>query len=220
MTQSKRIHLTAHLSGLIFALCLGLLSTAVSAGNILYRAQLEEVGDRFVPPAVLVGFDPQPEPPAGLLMAGDLSSANPRVVFTGIEGDSLPMLLGLGGGQQRLARLTFLGSNCGTIRSFAVWPLFREVVVPESCEGSFRLAARFTDRSTLYLDVTISMSQGDLVMPPGRLVGFDPQPEPPAVPSFGLRVDGLAEMDADTVTVDIRLTDEFGRSISLRLSSR
>jgi len=52
-------------------------------------------------------------------------------------------------------------------------------------------------------------------LPPAVLVGFNPQPEPPAIPAFGLRVD-LREADSDAVSINLALSDRGGNPIALR----
>ena len=93
--------------------------------------------------------------------------------------------------------------------------MFRDTEIPAPCEGSFRITARFTDRTVLNLDIDVRASRGDVTVPPGTLVGFNPQPEPPAIPAFGLRAD-LRGTGADAVTVDVAVSDRRGNPIALR----
>jgi len=200
-------------------LCLAVLALfltgSVSAGSLVYQPRFADQEDRYVPPAVLVGFNPQPEPPARLLIAGDLSSPDPRVVFSGIEGGSMELLIGIGGGQQRLASISLIGESCGSRGRFPIYPMFREFPLPDACAGGFRLMARFTDGDIYYLTISLNASEGDVVIPPANLVGFNPQPEPPAIPAIGLRV-SLAESGSDTLTVDVSLADAAGNEVPLR----
>jgi hypothetical protein len=203
-------------AALLPAFALGLLAPiTASAAGLLYQPQFPDQQANYLPPAVLVGFNPQPEPPARLLITGDLADPNPSVVITGIEQDNIELLLGIGGGQQRLAHLVLIGQSCGLPRNTWLYPVFREVQIPRECRGSFTIAARFTDRTILNLDVVISASNGDKFIPPGNLVGFNPQPEPPAIPAFGLRVD-LRESDSDAVSINLALSDRAGNPIALR----
>jgi hypothetical protein len=200
-------------------LCLALLTLcftgSLSAGNLVYQARFADQEDRYVPPAVLVGFNPQPEPPARLLIAGDLSSPKPRVIFSGIENGTVEILIGIGGGQQRLGSMFLVGDSCGQRGRFPIYPVVREFRLPESCRGSFRIMARFTDGDVYYLTIGLNTSEGDIVIPPGGLVGFNPQPEPPAIPAFGLRV-SMAETGSETLSVDLSLADATGKEVPLR----
>ncbi len=195
-------------------LLLGLVANA-SAGSLLYQPQFLDQPASYVPPAVLVGFNPQPEPPAPAVIAGDLSTRNPGIVITGIEGADVELLLGIGGGHQRLAAMFLVGESCGISRNIRLYPLFQDIRIPTACNGIFRIMAQFTDRTILNLDVKIRLSSGDIFVPPGSLVGFNPQPEPPAIPSLGLRVD-LRESVFEAVTVDLALSDRRGNPIPLR----
>jgi hypothetical protein len=190
-------------------------SVSASAGGLLYQPQFPDQPAAYVPPAVLVGFNPQPEPPARLVIAGDLSARDPGVLITGIEGENIDLLLGIGGGHQRLAGMFLVGDSCGIEANIRLYPLFRQVQIPAECRGAFRIGARFTDGSRLNLDVTLRALRGDTFVPPATLVGFNPQPEPPAIPSFGLRVD-LRGTAADGVSVDVALSDRRGNVIPLR----
>jgi len=209
----QRIH--AFVSTLT-AIAIGLLiSASASAGSLLYQAEFPDQRPDYVPPAVLVGFNPQPEPPARLVIAGDLGAGKPGVTISGIEDEPTELLLGVGGGHQRLATLTLVGSSCGVERNTRLFPLFREVIIPDACEGQFQIRARFTDRTVLNLQVNVRAARGDFVIPPFTLVGFNPQPEPPAVPGFGLRAN-LVGTGADAITIELALSDRRGNAIALR----
>lgn len=191
-----------------------LATTHATAASLIYQPDIPDQPANYVPPAVLVGFNPQPEPPARLVIAGDLGHPpDPGVTFSGLEGDRTELLLGIGGGHQRLASMVLVGESCGVEGNTRLYPIFRDAVIPESCRGSFTIRARFTDRTVLNLAVNIRASRGDLLLPPGRLVGFNPQPEPPAIPAFGLLVTAPG---ADAVSVDLALSDRRGNIIALR----
>lgn len=199
----------------LFAISL-LLSAQAGAGSLLYQPEIPDQPAGYVPPAVLVGFNPQPEPPARLVIAGDIGHPpNPGITISGLEDDSVELLLGIGGGHQRLATMALVGESCGLDRNIRLYPVFRDTGIPESCEGRFQVRARFTDRTILNLDVAVRAARGDVIVPPGVLVGFNPQPEPPAIPAFGLRAD-LRGTGADSITIDLALSDRRGNTIPLR----
>jgi len=206
-----------HAPALAALLAVGLLVSAqATAGSLLYQPDIPDQDAGYVPPAVLVGFNPQPEPPARLVIAGDLGHPpDPGITISGIEDKSIELLLGVGGGHQRLATMTLVGESCGLGRNIRLYPAFRDTAIPDSCEGSFQVRARFTDRTVLNLDVDIRAARGDILVPPGRLVGFNPQPEPPAVPAFGLRAD-LRGTGAEAIMIDLALSDRRGNVIPLR----
>ncbi|AKS40460.1 hypothetical protein [Wenzhouxiangella marina] len=198
------------------ALSVGLLvASTASAGSVIYQPEVRDDLVGVLPDAVLVGFNPQPEPPARLMISGDLSSPTPSVVFSGIETGQLEMLIGIGDSRARLIQMSLEGDSCELPVDIKLYPVFREVRIPESCRGGFRIAALYSDRSVVHLDLSIRAAVNDVLVPPGILVGFDPQPEPPAMPAFGLRVD-LRELDSDAVTVDLALSDARGNRIQLR----
>ncbi len=192
-----------------------LASTATSAASLIYQPEFRDAQVGYLPPSVLVGFNPQPEPPAPMMISGDISSADPRIVFSGIESGEIDILIGIGGGLPRLASLSLVGRSCGIGVDFKLYPAFRNNPIPAQCRGNFSIQARFTDRSFVTLNVNIRASVGDSLIPPGSMVSFNPQPEPPAVPSMGLRINML-ETGADTLIIDLSLSDQQGNAIALR----
>jgi hypothetical protein len=217
MLRTKRNHGRHGATVALAAVALMLsISITADAGSLIYQPDIPDQPANYVPPAVLVGFNPQPEPPARLIIAGDLGHPpDPGITFSGLEGDRTELLLGIGGGHQRLATMTLVGASCGLDSNLRLYPIFRDTAIPSECEGRFQVRARFTDRTVLDLDVSIRAARGGALLPPGQLISFNPQPEPPAIPAFGLRMD-TARLGADSVTVDLTLSDRRGNIIPLR----
>ena len=217
MLGTKRNH-DRHRTTVALAIAVLMLSisTTAAAGSLIYQPDIPDQPASYVPPAVLVGFNPQPEPPARLVIAGDLGPPpDPGVTFSGLAGDRTELLLGIGGGHQRLATMQLVGASCGLDNNLRLYPIFRDTAIPVECEGRFQVRARFTHRTVLDLDVSIRAARGGAPIPPGQLISFNPQPEPPAIPAFGLRID-TARLGADSVIVDLTLSDRRGNVIPLR----
>ncbi|MEM1081303.1 MAG: hypothetical protein AAGH65_06955 [Pseudomonadota bacterium] len=213
-TQSK--HKTAIQAAATTAVFGALMYSAhASAGSLVYQPDFSELNDNYVPPAVLVGFNPQPEPPARLVIAGDLGNNTPGITLSGIEDESVELLFGVGGGHQRLATMTLVGESCGFDDNIRLFPAFRDVAIPDACGGRFVVRAKFTDRTVFNLEVIVRATRGDVQVAPTNLVGFNPQPEPPAIPSIGLRAN-LDGTGANGITIDLALSDRRGNPIPLR----
>src|SRR5690606_13738502 len=123
----------------------------------------------YIPPGILVGFNPQPEPPARLAIEGLLHPPDPGIVLSGLDGDEVELLIGVGGGHQRLAYLTLMGASCGLDANIRLYPLFQDVEIPAECRGAFTVRAVFTDRTVLNLDLQIGASSRGVYVPPGNL---------------------------------------------------
>lgn len=123
-------------------------------------------------PAVLVGFDPQPEPPAGARAVLDLSDRTAPLLI--LRDQSNPP-----SGLQLFD--FFLAVDVG--QTIAIVPCF----LPTDLEPRLELEVRAdTETGPILFEILadFSTSSGGLV-DRGSIVGFDPQPDPPG--EFGAR---------------------------------
>jgi hypothetical protein len=155
-----------------------------------------------VSPLVLVGFDPQPDPPGDPVTRLDATSpVQPQLV---IPNQSNPP-----GGVQLFD--LFLALEVAGVDLTIVPSVFPSDTVP-TLELEVRQASR---TGPLLFDVffDFATSSGGLVEP-GSVVGFDPQPDPPGQfgATFGLTL-GFSRLSE--VTVAMRTVDAQGNRLSL-----
>lgn len=154
----------------------------------------------YTDPAVLVGFNPQPEPPAHQVLRADLSHPpDPGIVLHGLVEGRGELLLALGGGGREVHSIAIPPLACGNRGAIQLWPIDGEVSLSERCARSLLMQAELSDGTVLDLRLTVT---GNGKTPPAELVGFNPQPEPPAMSAIGLAVDFA---DADVSYADVAL---------------
>ena len=173
-----------------------LLASAASAADIV-QTDIRAATD-YLHPAVLVGFNPQPDPPvvdfanAGRVATSTLAfERQASVGFTiGVAEDRAGVRsIALVDGRDRVV---VFGE--GAVERF---------LPPGPC---FQLIATLGDGTDLAIDVRIDSSGG--FVDPGSLVGFNPQPDPPGFPaavalSFGAYARGEADL-----SVSVSLSSE------------
>lgn len=151
-------------------------------------------------PGVLVGFNPQPDPP-GLpvaLLLGD---------------NLLPAVQTPTGGERAFHFLFALGNLPGTNTHWSFVP----AAAPNL--NQFAFDALLDGNVALHVVATPSRSDG-LLFDPGSLVGFNPQPDPPGFTAIGfdllfvppVTVNGFAALAdlAPTATIQFQVTDASG----------
>jgi hypothetical protein len=181
------------------AACLLAMAGPASAVNWDHAFALQSSGG-IVNPAVLVGFNPQPEPPASVT---ELSFDYPPDPVLLLRDQRNPP-----GGMQMFDVFLALGVP-------AVQFMFTDPALPRT--GGSTVHTRATSLGgDVAFDVffDISSSSGGMI-DPGSLVGFNPQPEPPA--SFGGAF-GMSfgiDMLSDAM-VGVRVTDANGNALTLR----
>jgi hypothetical protein len=166
---------------------IALLGTAPSSGDIQN-------------PGVLVGFNPQPDPPA-LPLSLDLGNNLLPAVQTPTNGErAFHFLFALGNLPDPGLRWSFvLASSPGP--------------------GQFAFDALLGGSSTLHVVARASHSDGGR-LDPGSLVGFNPQPDPPGFTAIGfdlvfappLALNSFAIVGdiAPTATIEFQVTDANG----------
>lgn len=197
--MSSRNAVTRHL---ILTAVGAYLCTEVHATVLWDHAFALQSSGGIVNPGVLVGFNPQPEPPARIT---ELSLAYPPDPILVLRDQVNPV-----GGLQVFD--VFLALNVGDV-TFS----FGEPLEPPGLPaGSSMVSTRATSAAgDIVFDVLfqISSSSGG-ILAPGSLVGFNPQPEPPAgyggafAMSFG--IDRLSD-----AMIGIRILDGQGNPLSL-----
>lgn len=159
-------------SGIALAALLLLAPTATAASVDWSEAFALQARGAGLDPAVLVGFDPQPEPPVDARAALDLADRTSPVLV--LRDQSNPP-----GGLQLFD--FFLAIDVG--QTIAIVPCF----LPSDLDPRLELEVR-SDTATGPLLFTLladfSTSSGGIV-DRGSVVGFDPQPDPPG--AFGAR---------------------------------
>jgi hypothetical protein len=142
-------------------------------------------------PAVLVGFDPQPEPPAGARTVLDLSDRTAPLLV--LRDQSNPP------GALQLFDFFFAFDVPG--QAITIVPC----VLPSDASPRLELDVRsdsVTGPLLFQIFADFSTSSGGLV-DPGSVVGFDPQPDPPG--EFGARF-GLTLAFDELSDVQVRLS--------------
>ncbi|MEO1230825.1 MAG: hypothetical protein AAFZ18_18170 [Myxococcota bacterium] len=229
-------------------LTLPLLALASFAGSNAFASPLLIPISRGYDAYLHVGFDPQPEPPARV----KVRSVAPGVAVHATRVDADDVVLGLAtsdgeaGGwlahAQDVRLSTRMGARCGAGVSLMARPHYR---IPRACAGAplvldveLPLGRRIEVRLT-----ASSVTARGVTQRPIGLVGFDPQPEPPAdevgfdpqpePPADEVGFDPQPEPPADEVGFDpqpeppaqVGLLIEFPastgtRSVSIRVETR
>lgn len=184
----------------------GLLAASFIAAPQVH-ADVVDWGDAFalagsgvnLNPALLVGFNPQPEPPAALNQLNLLNDTTAAITISAEPGAEFTLFIGAYSGIQPTPFLFDLGAEPN-----------------ESGEYEF-MAFAGAEALTFELQV-VSTSGG--VPAPGTWVGFNPQPEPPAVGAFGGVGQGqgftFGMTSLSDVTLTLRLFEEnAGEYLSL-----
>jgi hypothetical protein len=156
-----------------------------------------------VNPAMLVAFNPQPEPP---LWTGEtLSSIVGGELRQKVTEVSNPAV-----GLQNFQFLFGVASNAGPLRS---------ITFPPDPINDFRIAFS-VDAGGAPVDFTaivdVQSSSGGM-MSPGSAVAFNPQPEPPAFGFGGFETYGLdfGVTSLSDVTLTVRIEDANGNRLNL-----
>ena len=197
---SRKLRCTAFLAATILG-CTAIAHSASASPVDWGKTFLLQTTGGTVNPGVLVGFNPQPEPPA----FGTLFSINDGVAELTITGVSNPV----GGppqGFQFLFGAAAPGGKTG-------------VVYPPDPINDFRIAfgidfASGQSAFTAIVDVQSSSGGG---IAPGSDVMFNPQPEPPATGFGNFDTYGLdfAMASLSDVTLTLRILDAAGNQLDL-----
>lgn len=201
--KTRSCPLTIHFTAGVLAVSLLTCSAFASPVDWSDSFLLQTSGG-LVNPAVLVGFNPQPEPPAytsetQLSIVGGAA----QLVVTDV---SNPMV-----GLQNFQFLFGVAANAGPLRSF---------VVPSDPINDFRLDFSINtgggpvDFSAI---VDVQSSSGGRIAP-GSEVAFNPQPEPPALGLGGFETYGLdfGLTSLSDVTLTLHILDAAGAQVDLR----
>ena len=151
-------------------------------------------------PGVLVGFNPQPDPPA-LPLSLDLGN------------NLLPAVQTPTGGEHAFHFLFALGNLPGTDLHWSF------ALAPSPGAGQFAFDALVGSNLALHVVARASESDGAR-LDPGSLVGFNPQPDPPGFTAIGFdlafspppTVNSLAVIGdfVPTATIQFQVTNAFG----------
>jgi hypothetical protein len=190
------------LAGSLVALATtSLFAGAASAAPVDWTEAFALQGRADLDPAVLVGFDPQPEPPSAPARA-ELDLRDPSAPILVLRDQSNPS------GALQLFDLFFALDAGG--RSITIIPC----VLPSGASPRLELDVRADSVTGPLLFTALfdfATSSGGLV-DPGSVVGFDPQPDPPGEfgATFGLT---LAFDRLSDVTVHFTLFDAQGEPV-------
>lgn len=157
--------------------------------------ELSSVGG-VLNPGVLVGFNPQPEPPRRITRLDLFDSSEPTLVLEDQANQN---------GELQIFDV-FLALNLRTLEFEYDDPEIMDV------GGSVRTRASAAGAVLFEIIFDISSSSGGL-LDPASLVGFDPQPEPPAgfLGAFGMSF-GISSL-SDAI-VSLRILDAEGSELS------
>lgn len=201
--KTRSCPLTIHFTAGVLAASLSTCSAFASPVDWSDGFLLQTAGG-LVNPAVLVGFNPQPEPPA---YAGEtqfsIVGGAAQLVVTDV---SNPV-----GGLQNFQFLFGVASNAGPLQSFTV---------PPDPINDFRVGFSI-DAGGVPVDlsaiVDVQSSSGGGIAP-GSAVAFNPQPEPPAFGLGGFETYGLdfGVTSLSDVTLTLRIVDAAGEQLDLR----
>ena len=118
----------------------------------------------FINPGTLVYFNPQPEPPAFLQLLDPDDPTTPEITINADAGAVFTLAFAFYSGVTGQPFLYDIGGP------------------PPNAQGDFQFIA-FSDAGDLIVELNIMSSTGGV--PDGSWVGFNPQPEPPAINMFG-----------------------------------
>jgi hypothetical protein len=181
---------------------------ALAGGALLQTVPSASHG--YVPAAVLVAFDPQPDPPARSVSLDLSVPPDPGLTLDGFVDGRGFLQIGFAGD---VASIVLPASACGTRTDTVVWPATHDVVFPGRCaRGVFTLRTYAADGryAELYVEIV-----GHGYVAPGSLVGFNPQPDPPHEATLGLAVDfGTGRVLGADVRLSLR--DAGGRAVDLQ----
>lgn len=203
--NNKKDHLTIVLITLVLGASLTLKNASASEANWSTGFLMETTGGT-VNPALLVAFNPQPEPPA---WTGETTSA--------LVGGRLPTVLeqkvtNISNPEEGLQNFQFLfavASDAGSVLP----------IIPPDPINEFRIGFSIIDGRSLgdFTAVVDVQSSSGGVMAPGSELMFNPQPEPPAFgfenwATYGLDF-GMTSLS--DVTLTVRIEDSAGNPLNL-----
>lgn len=179
----------------MIALALFSLAQAADPGDVVHTEIRTDGG--WINPAVLVGFNPQPEPPGDFQL--DKYTAVTTVPYE--EREDFGVVIGVAEEKQGVEALWLDGKEPVLVYGKGAEERW---LPPGPC---FDLRAAFGDGTEMIVHVAITSADGWI--DPGSLVGFNPQPEPPGDFPAAIQLD-LSAMARGAAKLQVEISLESG----------